>query len=163
MSYRFAALCVAAFATQAFAEDSSVGREVRLECPSGTVQKGGRVTKEIGVYCVKVGSTPQRPALHGPYVDFWANGQKQSEGQYKDGFRSGRWTYYDMNGVKTGETQFEQNDYHGARVEYHPNGAKKLEQTWVKGKREGVETSYSTEGQKVSEVRYAADKPLAAQ
>ncbi len=162
MSYRFAALCVAAFATHALAEDSAIGREVRLECPAGTVQKGGRVSKDMGVFCVRVGSTPQKPALHGPYMDFWASGQKQSEGQYKDGFRSGRWTFYDANGVKTGETQFENNDYHGQRVEYFPNGAKKMEQTWVKGKREGVEATYTENGQKVSEVQYSADKPLAS-
>ncbi|NTX52444.1 toxin-antitoxin system YwqK family antitoxin [Myxococcus sp. CA039A] len=162
MSYRFAALCVAAIATQAFAENSAIGREVRLECPVGTVQKGERVSKDMGVFCVKVGSTPQDVARHGPYVDFWANGKKQSEGQYKDGFRSGHWTFYDANGVKTGETQFENNDYHGKRVEFHPNGAKKLEQSWVKGKREGVEATYTEDGQKASEVRYLADKPLAS-
>ncbi|NTX15521.1 hypothetical protein HUA76_32610 [Myxococcus sp. CA056] len=99
---------------------------------------------------------------HGPYVDFWATGQKQSEGQYKDGFRSGHWTFYDANGVKTGETQFENNDYHGRRVQFHPNGSKKMEQTWVKGKREGSEATYTEDGKKASEVRYSADKPVAA-
>ncbi|MFY1824952.1 toxin-antitoxin system YwqK family antitoxin [Myxococcus fulvus] len=159
MSFRFVALCVTFVAPHAMAEDTSVGREVHLNCPTGTVQRGTQVSKDLGVFCVKsTGSEKGSP--HGPYVDFWANGQKQAEGQYKDGFRTGLWTFYDANGVKTGQTQFEANDYHGQRVQFHPNGAKKMEQTWVKGSREGVEATYTADGQKVSEVRYSADKPV---
>lgn len=164
MSFRFVALCLTVAATPALAEDTSVGRQVHLECPSGTIQKGGKVNKNMGVFCVKSGGSGDmdKASLHGPYVDFWANGQKQSEGQHKDGFRTGRWTFYDANGVKTGETEFERNNYHGQRVEYFPSGSKKVEQTWVKGKREGVEVAYSEDGKTVSQVRYTADKPVAA-
>lgn len=163
MSFRFVALCMTVVAAPALAEDTSVGRQVRLDCPAGTTQRGGKVNKDMGVFCVKAGSSGNmdKASLHGPYVDFWANGKRQSEGQYKDGFRTGRWAFYDANGVKTGETEFERNDYHGQRVEFHPNGSKKLEQTWVKGKREGVEAAYAADGRKVSEVRYSSDKPMA--
>ncbi|NTX01453.1 toxin-antitoxin system YwqK family antitoxin [Myxococcus sp. CA040A] len=161
MSFRIVALCVTFAASHAMAEDTSVGREVRLNCPAGTLQKGTRVSKDLGVFCVK-SSGDDKGSHHGPYVDFWANGQKQSEGQYKDGFRTGHWTFYDTNGVKTGETQFVNNDYHGQRVQFHPNGAKKMEQTWVKGLREGVEATYTADGQKVSELRYEAGKPMAS-
>jgi antitoxin component YwqK of YwqJK toxin-antitoxin module len=151
-------------AAPALAGDTAVGRQVHLDCPAGTVQKGGKVNKDLGVFCVKAAgaNSSQKSSLHGPYVDFWANGQKQSEGQYKDGLRTGRWTFWDANGVKTGETEFLNNDYHGQRVEFHPNGAKKLEQTWVNGKREGVEAFYAEDGRKVSEARYSGDKKVAA-
>lgn len=164
MSFRFVVLCMSVVAAPALAGDTSVGRQVRLDCPAGTVQRGGKVNKDMGVFCVKSGSSANmdKATLHGPYVDFWANGQKQSEGQHKDGMRTGRWTFYDANGVKTGETEFERNDYHGQRVEFYPNGAKKLEQTWVKGKREGVEAFYAEDGRKVSEARYSGDKKVAA-
>ncbi|TQF10803.1 hypothetical protein FJV41_37550 [Myxococcus llanfairpwllgwyngyllgogerychwyrndrobwllllantysiliogogogochensis] len=164
MSFRSVALCMAVVAAPAFAEDTSVGRQVHLDCPAGTIQKGSKVTKSMGVFCVKAGGSADldKATRHGPYMDFWANGQKQSEGQYKDNFRTGRWTYYDANGVKTGETEFERNNYHGQRVEYFPSGSKKVEQTWVQGKREGVEVAYSEDGKTASQVRYTDDKPVAA-
>ncbi|WP_342374854.1 hypothetical protein NVS55_26455 [Myxococcus stipitatus] len=162
MSKRFAVLCVVAVATQALGEDATAMHEDRLECPVGAEQRVERGSEGNRTYCIKVGSTPQNRVLNGPFVAYWPNGQKHSVGQYKAGFRSGLWTFFDAKGVKTGETQFENNDYHGLRVEYYPNGAKKLEQSWVKGKREGVEASYSEDGRKVSEVRYAADKPIVA-
>jgi antitoxin component YwqK of YwqJK toxin-antitoxin module len=164
MSFRFVALWMSVVAAPALAENASAGSSVHLDCPAGTVQRGGKVNKNMGVFCVKSGSNANmdKASLHGPYMDFWANGQKQSEGQYKDGLRTGRWTFYDATGAKTGETEFERNDYHGQRVEFYPNGSKKLEQTWVKGKREGVEATYAEDGRKVTEVRYNADKPVAA-
>ncbi|WP_338865136.1 hypothetical protein [Myxococcus stipitatus] len=162
MSFRLAAFGLTVIASHALAQGSSSEREVRLNCPSGTIQQERRMGNDSGVFCVKEAGA-DKGRHHGPYLDFWANGQKQSEGQYKDGFRTGRWVFYDTNGLKTGETEFESNDYHGKRVQYYPSGAKKQEQTWVKGKREGVEVSYSEGGQKISEVRYSADKPMVAQ
>jgi len=152
------ALCSAVVAIPAIAgQPEGAGKEqfVRLNCPNGTLQKGGKVTKDYGVFCAKTGAQSGREAvLHGPYVDFWANGQKQSEGQYRDGFRTGRWTFWDANGVKTGETEFAGGNYHGTRIEYHANGNKKLVQSWANGKKEGSEVGYSVDGQKVYQAEF---------
>lgn len=152
-------------APMVFASGTSTGSDgqtVRLVCPAGTVQKGSKVTNEA-VYCMKTKPQSGEPVPHGPYVDFYKNGQKQSEGQYKDGFRSGHWTFWDANGMKAGETDFEAGDYHGARVEYYPNGNKKLEQQWVHGKRDGVVAAYSANGQKVSETSFRGDRVVKEQ
>ena len=59
MSFRFVALCVTVAAAPALAEDTSVGRQIRLDCPAGTVQKGGKVTKDMGVFCIKADGKAQ--------------------------------------------------------------------------------------------------------
>jgi hypothetical protein len=126
-------------------------QEVKLDCPAGTVQKGRAVTKNLGVYCIKPGvQVAGQDVLHGPYVAFWGTGKRQSEGQYKDGARTGRWTFWDANGVKTGETEFANGRYHGARIDFHANGQVKREQHWVDGKRQGTETTYDAQGQKLT-------------
>ncbi|MBZ4398974.1 hypothetical protein VZQ01_34175 [Myxococcus faecalis] len=162
MAYRHVVLAIAVVSAPALAGDASAGQGVRLECPAGTTQKGSKPTKDLGVFCIKTGGSSDldKVVRHGPYVDFWANGQKQSEGQFKDNLRTGRWTFYDANGVKTGETEFERNDYHGKRVEYFANGTKKLEQAWVKGLQDGLEVVYAEDGRTVSQARFAAGKPV---
>lgn len=167
MSIRMVALCVTVAATSAFAEGAATytGQKIQLTCPAGTVQRGERIDKNMGVFCAKVGEqgSKGRPTLHGPYVDFWSNGQKQSEGQYQEGSRTGHWTFWDANGVKTGETTFTAGNYHGARVEFYSNGNKKLEQRWVNGKRDGVVVSYAQDGQKTAETAYKADRVVSEQ
>lgn len=159
-------LCIAVAATPVMAQQSTAAgksQSIRLTCPAGTVQKGGKVSKDQGTFCVKAAQAGNEPVLHGPYIDFWANGQKQSEGQYLDGARSGRWTFWDANGVKTGETEFVAGDYSGTRVEYYSNGNKKLEQMWVKGKKEGLETAYAEDGKKIYEAEFKGGQSVKEQ
>jgi hypothetical protein len=135
--------------------------EVKLDCPAGTVQKGGKVTKNLGVYCVKPGAqVAGQDVLHGPYVAFWGTGKRQAEGQYRDGARTGRWTYWDANGVKTEEIEFANGRYHGARTDYHANGKVMREQHWVDGKREGTETTYDAQGQKLTVTQLKGNREL---
>lgn len=135
--------------------------DVKLDCPAGTVQKGGKVSKNLGVYCIKQGaSVAGQDVLHGPYVAFWGSGKRQAEGQYQDGARTGRWTFYDAQGVKTGETEFAKGRYHGARIDYHPNGQVQREQHWVDGKREGTETTYDAQGKKLTVTQLKDNREL---
>ncbi|MFP2901565.1 toxin-antitoxin system YwqK family antitoxin [Corallococcus sp. 4LFB] len=139
----------------------SLASEVQLSCPAGTVQKG-KTTKNESVYCVKTASTDIKPKLHGPYVDFWPNGQKQSEGLYLNGFRSGHWTYWDANGVKTGETEFVAGDYHGERVQYFANGKPKMIEQYRNGIRNGTVQEMSEDGKVVRESHFEKGKEVAA-
>ncbi|WP_375772506.1 hypothetical protein NR798_16990 [Archangium gephyra] len=141
---------------------SANAAEVRLACPAGTVQKGRKVSKTEGVFCVKVSSRDGEAQLHGPYVDFHSNGQKQSEGQYSDGARAGLWTFWDANGVKTGETQFAGGNYHGKRVEYFPNGKQRLVEEYANGKRNGLVQEFSEDGKVVRQAQYRDDQQVAA-
>jgi len=164
---RFFSLCLAMSAAPVLANEAGItisGGTVRLDCPAGTVQNTTKISKDTAVFCRKTGKqAANEPTRHGPYVAFWPNGQKQAAGQTKDGFQVGRWTFWDANGVKTGETEFLRDNYNGARIEYYANGNKKTEQQWVNGKREGLAVAYSEDGQKVAEMHYQGDRMVKEQ
>lgn len=164
---RFFSLCLAMSAAPVLASESGVtisGGTVRLDCPAGTVQNTTKIAKDTDVYCKKTAKQDgNEPTRHGPVVSFWANGQKRVMGQTQDGFKVGKWTFWDENGVKTGETEFLKSHYHGTRVQFHANGTKKEEQQWVKGKREGLTVTYAENGQKVSEMHFAGDRMVKEQ
>lgn len=160
---RILSLCLTISAAPALADEMGItisGQTVRLDCPAGTVQNTSKISKDMAAFCKKTGKQEggREPVAHGPYVAFWANGQKQAAGLNKDGFPTGLWTFWDENGVKTGETEYLHGDYHGTRVEYFVNGKKKTEEQWSNGKREGLAVAYSEDGQKVAERRYEAGR-----
>ncbi|HZH04236.1 MAG TPA: hypothetical protein VEY30_10650 [Myxococcaceae bacterium] len=103
----------------------------------------------------------QDEVFHGPYVDYHPNGSIASRGQYDHGFRSGRWTFFDAAGVKTGETEFAKGDYHGTRIEFFADGHKKSETLWRVGKREGMAKVWDARGNLTSTL-YRADRPVVA-
>lgn len=116
------------FAVPAFAQ------EAKLACSPDTKQIGGPRSFFEASGCVKFGSDGSR-IFHGPYVAYWPNATKQAEGQYEQNRRSGKWTFFDQSGVKTGETEFKSGDYDGLRVEFWPNGQKKLVEVFSMGVR----------------------------
>ncbi|MBN9686694.1 MULTISPECIES: toxin-antitoxin system YwqK family antitoxin [unclassified Corallococcus] len=132
---------------------TSFAADVKLSCPAGTVERT-RSSPNGAAYCVKTNQKVREPVLHGAYVDYWANGQKQSEGQYQDGFRTGRWTFWDANGVKTGETEFVAGDYHGTRVQYFANGKPKMIEEYRKGLRSGSVQELNENGQLVRQSQF---------
>lgn len=159
-------LVLMAMAHAAQAQENVSVAVVRLNCPAGTTQQGDKVSKDSGVFCVKIGvkaSQGQGSVRHGPYIDFWANGKKQSEGSYQDGFQTGRWIFWSPDGVKTSEIDFARSVYHGTRTEYYANGRKKRVQTWENGRREGVEIRYAEDGQKVAETEFRDGRPVKEQ
>lgn len=141
----------------AVAGGTSSTQEVKLTCPTGAVQK----SRSGSTFCVKAaGSSKGEPQLHGPYVDFHSTGQKQSEGQYHDGARSGRWTFWDVNGVKSGETNFSGGDYHGERTQYFANGKPRMIEQYTKGRRDGLVQEYSEDGKLIRQVQYKDDRQV---
>lgn len=134
--------------------------EVQLSCPTGTKQVGGAKSVFEASLCMRIGRDGSR-IFHGPYVAYWPTGQKQAEGQFEDGFRSGKWTFFEENGVKSGETNFKRDDYDGVRVEFYPNGQKKLEETYAMGRRQGAQTMFDVAGKVVSTVHFVDDRPMA--
>ncbi len=135
----------------------SFASPLQLHCPAGTKQVGGQESRFEATLCVK---TTSEREFHGPYVVQYPNGQKRAEGQYENNARSGRWTFYDEKGAKTGETDFLAGNYHGRRVEFFPNGKPKLEETWVNGKRQGEVRTYDQMG-KVAVQTFKDDRPVA--
>jgi hypothetical protein len=132
---------------------------LQLACPVGTTAAGGPNSSLEASVCLKHSATGQR-VLHGPYVAYWPNGARQSQGQYEEGFRSGRWVFFDPAGAPTGETWFKAGSYDGPRVELNPDGSRRLEEQWVAGKRQGPQKSWDSAGV-LTVVEYRDDRPIA--
>jgi hypothetical protein len=127
-----------------------------LSCPTGTRQVGGAKSFMEATGC-------QGPeGFNGPYITYWQNGSKSSVGQYDRGNRTGKWTYFDQQGIKTGETEFKGGDYHGTRVEFWANGQKKLVETYVMGSREGTQLTFDAAGRQLSATTFNKDRAVSA-
>jgi hypothetical protein len=130
-----------------------------LGCPAGTRQVGGLKSNLGAVACLKATVDGMR-IFHGPMISLYASGKVEAVGQAEDGFRAGKWTFFDESGLKTGETEFAKGDYNGRRVEFFPTGQVKLEQTWVAGKRQGAQKAF-TEAGVATVTEYRDDRPVA--
>ncbi len=129
-----------------------------LACPSGTKQVGG-VNSNIGaVGCMKFATTGLR-LFHGPMISFYGSGKVEAVGQSEEGFRAGKWTFFDEAGNKVGETEFARGDYNGRRVQF-ANGKVTLDENWVNGKRQGAQKAFDTAGQ-MTVTEYRDDRPVA--
>jgi hypothetical protein len=65
-----------------------------IRCPDGTEATVGQTQGVLSaVWC-------QRPngQKHGPFLDWWENRMKKSTGEYRDGVRTGVWTFYLQDG-----------------------------------------------------------------
>jgi antitoxin component YwqK of YwqJK toxin-antitoxin module len=132
---------------------------VALVCPAGTAPAGGPESAFEASVCVKFSPTGQR-LFHGPYVAYWPNGTRQSEGQYLEGARHGRWVFYDQAGNPSGETSFKAGSYDGVRIELNADGSKRSEEFWVAGKRQGPQKSWDRGGT-LTVTEYRDDRPTA--
>ncbi|MBN1209978.1 MAG: toxin-antitoxin system YwqK family antitoxin [Myxococcaceae bacterium] len=132
---------------------------IKLNCPAGTVQKGGSDATHDIAACVKQGDD-FKP--HGATVFFYPSGAKQAEGPSENGFRTGLWTFYDEKGNKTGTAMFKRSNFHGEVVELHPNGKVRKVAQYVDGLREGTAKEFSADGRLVKQTEYRNNREVAA-
>jgi len=110
----------------------------------------------------------------GFHTNFWPNGQKESEGNYKSQKKEGRWIEWHENGqkcsegaylkVKTGswrwafktEPKYEKKE--GLWTVWHSNGNKETEGSYKDGELEGKYTLWYKNGQKELECNYSFSK-----
>lgn len=129
-----------------------------LACPAGTKQVGGPRTNLGAIGCMKFATTGLR-LFHGPMISFYGSGKVEAVGQSEEGFRTGKWTFFDEAGNKAGETDFLKGDYHGRRVEFLPDGKLKFEENWVNGKRQGPQKNFDAAGL-ATITEYRDDRPV---
>ncbi len=95
-----------------------------------------------------------------PQTTWYPNGQKESEGHYKNGKQEGLWTYWRENGQKSREYHFKDGKPEGIQTEWHENGQKLGEGNFKNGKLDGLRTWWDENGQKASEAHYKNGKEL---
>jgi len=132
--------------------------DVKLNCPAGTAQKGGKESKFDFVACAKV----EGGRTHGPMVLLYPSGAKQAEGQTENGFRTGVWTFYDEAGNKTGNATFKGGNFHGDVVELHANGQVRKQEKYVDGLREGTAEEFSADGKLVKKTQWRNNREVAS-
>ena len=87
----------------------------------------------------------------GKVFDFYDNGQKKLDGNYRKGLMNGKWTYYHQNGQKEREESYKDGELDGLSTTWHENGKKKLEGYFKDNKQGGLWTSWYENGQKEEE------------
>ncbi len=80
-----------------------------------------------------------------------STGKKKMEGQYKNGLKNGKWTYWYGNGQKHSLFIYKNGKSHGKWTKWYENGKKKGEETYKDGKRDGKYTRWYENGQKEEE------------
>lgn len=96
--------------------------------------------------------------LDGPAICYYQNGQRASEGSFKEGKTEGKSISYYENGEKKREEIYKNGKIEGPVLEYYSNGQKKAESFLKDDKKEGTFISYYDDGQKKFETKYANGK-----
>ena len=87
------------------------------------------------------------------------NGQKMSEGNWKDGKQDGLVTKWYKNGRMAIQTSWKDGEPNGIWTEWYENGQKKLETNWKEGKlTDGFTTSWYENGKKKEEINFKDGK-----
>ena len=60
----------------------------------------------------------------GKWTELYENGQKKSEGEYKDLYYDGKWTFWYENGQKMSEGNYKNGYQYGEHIEWYKNGQK---------------------------------------
>ncbi len=104
----------------------------------------------------------------GKVFDFYENGQKKLDGNYRKGLMNGKWTYYHENGQIHGQGRFIDGDGNnpsessgipfngrtGRWTFWYDNGQKSTEDNYKDGKGNGKYTTWYKNGQKWTEGTY---------
>ena len=94
----------------------------------------------------------------GEGVSYYSNGQKKSEGTFKDGGYDGKWTYWYENGQIRSEETYKDGKEDGKWTRWHENGQKRSEGTYKDGERDRKWTDWYKNGQKKWEGTYKDGK-----
>ena len=90
--------------------------------------------------------------LDGFSLEWYNNGQKKDEGDYKNAKQNGPWTSWHKNGKKSRQATFKQDRPEGLTEEWYENGQKKTEANWRNGRPNGITKRWYKNGLKKDEV-----------
>ena len=83
---------------------------------------------------------------HGKYTEFYANGQKFSEGNYVNGVHDGDWSFWHDNGQLAKKVTFKQGRAEGAWEAHRADGSLAAKKTYKDNLREGTWVMYYDDG-----------------
>lgn len=107
--------------------------------------------------CEYRGSGEDRELLKETF--YYANGQIEMTGAYKEGERDGFWTYYYENGNVWSEGSYNKGKNDGKRLTYFENGKLRYEAWYKDNERVGLWKFYDQAGNLLKEVDYSKANP----
>jgi uncharacterized protein len=95
----------------------------------------------------------------GIWKEFYPQGGLRSEGSYRDGIRTGKWTFYYVNGeVEQTGNYNNQGKEHGEWIWYYQGGQTRREESYLSGKRDGMMSEYGIEGDIIAKGEFVDDE-----
>jgi antitoxin component YwqK of YwqJK toxin-antitoxin module len=92
--------------------------------------------------CIKKG------VLEGPNIEWWKNGIKKTEGQFKNGKKDGEWTSRFLDGQKEYEVSYKDGKREGVWTSWYKNGQVSEEGNYTNGLRNGSWSFWFKDGKK---------------
>ncbi len=86
---------------------------------------------------------------HGAYEEYWRNGEKFSEGEFKDGVHHGEWSFWHPNGQLNRTVNFVEGRPDGKWQAFREDGTLQAEREYAEGKRAGTWILYHPDGKTV--------------
>ncbi len=140
-----------------------------LKCPKDTVQKASIMPCKPGDDCDSAHKTLwcARPdgMRHGPQRSWFDHGERKtprSTGQYKDGRKEGKWTWWYRNGKRRSVGAYEGDQRTGAWTIWYDNGQKNEAGRFAKDVPEGQWSTWHDNGKLASKGKWAAGKRTGA-
>ena len=96
----------------------------------------------------------------GTWIDYFTNGRKQEEVNYKDGILHGMTTWWSKTGQKLGEINFENGKYAGESLGWFPNGQAREKMYYKDGELDGTATWWQLDGKKWIEAVFKNGKRI---
>ena len=94
----------------------------------------------------------------GKSINYYVNGKKQSEGNYKDGKEDGLHLMWHEDGQKKSEENFKNGRLDGPSNQWYENGQKHMEGNYKDGKPDGLNLGWYENGKKQWEENYKDGK-----
>jgi len=146
-----ALLLLVAFAARAAPAEPPLVKQPILDCPPGTVLRGGAPPEQLEAWCEGRPDASGTPRRHGPsrtwyddgglrieerwlegkrdgpFVEYHRNGRRAREGTYRLDARVGTWTVWSEAGLPEERAEWKDDLLDGPFVSFHRNGKKRAE------------------------------------
>jgi len=129
-------------------------------------QENGTPRWDVGCVQGKVGiedmpwSRPNENHLHGPVTAWHENGQKEGEGNFKDGKPDGLITRWYENGQKKKEENYKDGNEDGLHTSWYENGQKMEEENYKDGKWHGLQIGWYEDGTEAGRRTFKNGEPV---
>ncbi|MBK7383962.1 MAG: toxin-antitoxin system YwqK family antitoxin [Flavobacteriales bacterium] len=92
--------------------------------------------------------------MEGPWVEFYATGEKRAEGAYKEGRKEGDWTFYHRSGKVEQKGKYMNGSAQGTWKWFYEDGTLHREELYRKGREDGASAEYDEKGVVITKGEY---------